>query len=66
MQNLSIIGLGTHELTSIKQLVNLLRHPDPTVGLLAHAALDHVQEMAATSLYDFSRTIPHAISKNLV
>lgn len=42
-----IIGVETSELRWIRMLVNLLRHPDPTVPELSRQALIYLSEMAS-------------------
>jgi hypothetical protein len=64
--NICMIGLAAHEVTSVKQLVTLLRNPDPTVGELARVALEHLQQMASLPRKNFSGTIPHRTRENLV
>jgi hypothetical protein len=41
-----MIGLDPTELTAVRTLVNLLRHPDPRVPNLARQALSYVQDSA--------------------
>jgi len=44
--NVAVIGLATHELGSIRTLVSLLRHPDPTIPELARQALKYLTDAA--------------------
>ena len=43
-----MIGLDAGELGPVRQLVTLLRHPDPVVGELTRQGLRHLQDLAAT------------------
>ena len=44
-----LIGLQPDELPWLRMLVDLLRHPDPTVPELAHQALVYLSRSAAAS-----------------
>jgi hypothetical protein len=44
-----LIGLQPDELPWLRMLVDLLRHPDPTVPELAHQALLYLSRSAAAS-----------------
>jgi hypothetical protein len=63
--NLSMIGIHASELRWIRTLVQLLRHPDPSVPELTRQALMYMTDAAArtsipTSL-DHPRQIPQAM-----
>lgn len=45
-QTVSIIGIGANELRWIRTLVQLLRHPDPSVPELTRQALLYMAEAA--------------------
>jgi hypothetical protein len=45
-QNVSMIGINTNELRWIRTLVQLLRHPDPSVPELTRQALLYMAEAA--------------------
>jgi hypothetical protein len=45
-QTVSMIGIGANELRWIRTLVQLLRHPDPSVSELTRQALLYMAEAA--------------------
>ncbi len=45
-QNVSVIGINANELRWIRTLVQLLRHPDPSVPELTRQALLYMAEAA--------------------
>jgi hypothetical protein len=47
-QNVSLIGLQPDELSWIRLLVSLLRHPDPATPELARQALLYVSKTSGT------------------
>jgi hypothetical protein len=44
--NIAVIGLDEEELSCVRDLIALLRHPDPVVCELARQALRYVQKAA--------------------
>jgi hypothetical protein len=56
-KTVALIGLQPDELPWLRMLVDLLRHPDPTVPELAHQALLYLSRSAAAS------TLPMALPK---
>lgn len=49
-RSVTVIGIDPGELRSIRVLVSLLRHPDPSVPELARQALYYLSDMAAKRL----------------
>jgi hypothetical protein len=47
MSNVSMIGLDPREIVWIRQLLSLLRHPDPVVGEVSREALRYLEGVAA-------------------
>ncbi len=46
VKTVSVIGIGPAELRWIRMLIQLLRHPDPSVPELARQALLHLTDAA--------------------
>jgi hypothetical protein len=56
-----VIGLEAHELAAVRQLVALLRHPDPSIGELARQALVYLEDISArNAMPQQPETLGHA------
>jgi hypothetical protein len=47
VNNVSMIGLDPREIPWMRQLLSLLRHPDPVVGEVSREALRYLEGVAA-------------------
>ena len=52
--NAAVIGISPAELSCLKTVVSLLRHPDPTIPALVHQALKYLSEAANRPVSSFS------------
>jgi hypothetical protein len=59
-QTVPVIGLDPAEVPSVRALISLLRHPDPTVGELARHALDYFRGTAAKRGIPETRPVDNA------
>ncbi len=59
IKTVSVIGIDVRELRWIRMLVQLLRHPDPSVPELARQALLYLSDAATKRAAPQSETLDH-------
>lgn len=59
-KTVSVIGIEDHELRWVRALVQLLRHPDPSIPELARQALLYLSRSAAERPFRTTQTPKHA------
>jgi len=59
-RQMGIAGLEPDELVTVRLLVSLLRHPDPSIAELTRQALNYVRDTSSTRTLDQARALDNA------